>query len=257
MRLSFLAPTVVSVLVSSAFAGDCDLKFFDGMARATEANRAKVALEKKIDAKWAADRKASKLYFVIPPEGGKEARIIDYSLPAGDKQAIDPKIAKELSRHKFVRVYNRSQNPSLYFMPFHAEGIHGVKPTQDFRKARIEDRTAGSGCSTLNLKGRETLTILSGSIARWGDQIADVERDSFGKIMTEDQLAKYDEANAILRKKLGIDAGASRSPASTEAPIYSDKVSANLVKKLPQNYEYRETVDLNGKATFQKAVRAN
>jgi len=56
---------------------------------------------------------------------------------------------------------------SLYFLPYTLKTLPGLNPEDDFHTARSSkaNRHAGTGCSTLNLKGQEKLTVIFGNTA--------------------------------------------------------------------------------------------
>lgn len=243
MRQQIFSVTTFAIILSAAlsaqlsFAESCDLP---ANAPGSEENRARLTLEKKMNDRFASDGSKSAIYFVLVDkknEFKKDPEILRLAInPDSDRIQIPADMAKKLSQHPEVMVFNRAivdadngmsgHVSSLYFVPYSEKGLSGMKPKTDFTQAVAENRKAGSGCTWAKLQGKETLTVIYHHTAAWADKVTDLDRF---KELDSRQNALLLESFAKLNKKLGITTGANRSPASgNQAPTYS-----GTQKKLP------------------------
>lgn len=224
-----------------AFAGDCDMK---GATIVTPQSKRQFNLVKSVDKYWQGMKSAGaltppndRLLFVIPDSSGENPTVYSVKVESnGAVQALPKEILEKLSRAPEVQLHNKTTFGSLYFMPFSEEGLKGINPLTACASARSERRYATAGCSTLNLKGLETITLLYDQNASSCDKIADVQRNAStrsGEVQTESEEKLVAEANRALHKNLKIIAGMNRRPAGLERPVYADKtVEKRTEKKL-------------------------
>jgi len=218
----------------------------------SKAEEERIKFEKSIDQRHANDGNPSALYFVVPAKKkGEKPTILTYVLPAGEHTQIDKATLDKLNQLPEVTVYNKT-GKDLYFLRYTDSGLRGADPQYDFRAARIKDRWSSPGCSVVNFKDLTILSAVSGSFSTWGNQIADIQRDSYQKAMTQDQYTKYVEAATILKKKFRDISSQGRSIAVADPHPYGDKVDNRLEKVLDLPFTKPINVDLKGTPYQQK-----
>jgi hypothetical protein len=214
-RLVIVSLSAFTLLATSALAGEtrsCNGKVINGQQTITDH-------QMLIDKQFAKDGEASALYFLLP-DGKIERLAIN---PDGNKIDVPSKLAAKLAKSGEVEVYNKTES-SIYLMPFPVSGVHGINPKTDFTNAEH----AGRGCSRVNLKGQETISVIYNDIARVADKVTYIDRVAAKRARTKSEEALYAESITILKKKLGTT---TRSPASLARPEYADDPKVNQQRK--------------------------
>lgn len=231
------------VFAQPAFANrgkSCDIKMVGGSAPYTSENKAKIALQEKIDAIHAKSTSGPALYFVF--SDGKSPEIETLPIPHAedsDRMQVSPELTKRLAKSGPVKIYNRTAHregeipvgaySSIYFLPYTVSEFKNIHPKTDFDEAP----NIGPGCTMVEFKNHETLSLAYGSISHYADNIVALNRKPKSSDI-EERIAG--EIKSLKVKKVGTGSG--RSPASTSAPVIAaDKVENRTKKKLQTKVE--------------------
>ncbi len=206
----------------------------------TEKEKARQALEKKIDQMYANDGNPSMLYVVLPSKKDGESEVMRIPYPAGEHMELTKAQLEKLQKYKEVKVFNKSKNGSIYFLPYTEQGLKGAIPQYDFRAARMHDRYAGGGCNILSFQDPhiQYMSAVSGTLAVWGDKIADTQRNAIGskkKLMSSTDATTYAESvDKVTQKFKSIQVEGRRLAVENASP-YGEKVDQSLDKLLKEH----------------------
>src|SRR5690606_5439044 len=106
-----------------------------------------------------------------------DSEVLPLPLPPNDsKLQIPPAIAKKISAASEVQLHNPSGFGSMYLMPYSISGLKQSNVKSDCLDAASEGRNPGTGCSKLNVRGMETLTLLYDQTAARCNEVAELQR---------------------------------------------------------------------------------
>lgn len=227
----------------------------------TEKEKARQALEKKIDQMYANDGNPSMLYVVLPSKKDGESEVLRVPYPEGEHMELTKEQLAKLQKYKEVKVFNKSKNGSIYFLPYTEQGLKGAIPQYDFRAARMHDRYAGGGCNILSFQDPhiQYMSAVSGTLATWGDKVADTQRNAIGnqkKMMSKSDADLYKESVDILTKKFKAIQVSGRRLAVENASPYGEKVDKRLDKLLKDNPDAVINFGNDGMPYVQKTTGA-
>jgi hypothetical protein len=208
-----------------AGAANCDLpKPADAVTDARQ-----IRIHAAAEAYWARlGSPSDRLVFALPGADGTSVKFAEVKVPAkGDRRAVPHRLARQLAKAKEVQLFNFAHGrDSLYFAPFTKDGLKGFHPRSGCADAWKESPEgslhAGTGCSTLNLRGLEAFTLLYGDLADACDKVHEVQRDAeirqgekpgdLESFIEDSEYVLYKNAVATIEKTLNAKPGVDRRP---------------------------------------------